>query len=87
MSKPSWVVNEIKYNRAVTATKNSGSEKEIKALYVSYGGLLGDVTVEAEVTPEVDTTETISEVEEIETLPEATEEVVEKKTRKTKKTK
>lgn len=38
--KPNWVINETKYNIAKTNAKNVSDEQEIKALYVSYGGLL-----------------------------------------------
>ena len=36
--KPDWVLNEIKYQRALANAKDRDNENEIKELYVSYGG-------------------------------------------------
>lgn len=61
--EPKWVLNKIKYQRAKNAARNPADEKEIQALYVSYGGLLGDIVVENETIAEIATTE--PEVEEV----------------------
>lgn len=39
----SWAVNVAKLERAVAAAGPKGTEKEIKALYISYAGLVREV--------------------------------------------
>ena len=38
-----WAVNQVKLERAVKAAGEKGTEKQVKALYVSYAGLVKEV--------------------------------------------
>ena len=49
MEKPSWVINDIKYQRALAEAKDPTNEKEVKELYISFGGLISEPVVEQQV--------------------------------------
>ena len=84
--KPNWVVNETKYNLAKNKAKNPNDEKEIKAIYVSYGGklafeeevVLQEVKEEIKMEDEkvIGTDEIVSEVVEEEIEEEKVEEII-----------
>ena len=61
---PDWVINEIKYQRALANAQNREDEAEVKELYISYGGkiLAGLDVPEVEETPEEETVSIAEEV-------------------------
>lgn len=40
MKKYTWAVNPLKLERAIAKAGINGTEADIKALYISYGGLI-----------------------------------------------
>ena len=69
MNIPNWVDNKIKYQRALVEANNPENEKEVKKIYVSFGGkLINDIVVEEkepvrdEVAPIVEETPVVEEV-------------------------
>ena len=52
--KPDYVVNDIKYQRALAEAKDPTNETEVKELYISFGGLLaGEQNVDSPSAPSV----------------------------------
>lgn len=79
MEKPGYVLNDIKYQRALNEAKDRNNEAEVKALYVSYGGAvpLNELSTK-EIKMEEEKIETTEVAEEVapELEEESTEEVV-----------
>lgn len=75
-NKPDWALNAIKYQRALASAKHPENEKEVKGIYISFGGkLVGLSEINEEIVMEdekIETTETPVVEEVVETVEEAT---------------